>query len=156
MFKTDDDGKIPIEIRNFLTYKPEHPGVVRPCRVHRRGGRCWNTPTAWCHQNLWIVQHNQVGIRDLLRLSKIWFISIEFSVSMGSFYHWSVRTANDPHLPIKKSSHTNFLFVLGSTKPPLQSCMGKCKKFLRTRKLHSIPEVLTAWQSFLPTGKDVS
>ena len=50
MFKADDDGKIPIEIRNFLTFKPEHPGVVRPCRVHRRGGRRWDTSSSRRHQ----------------------------------------------------------------------------------------------------------
>ena len=39
---------------------------------------------------------NTIRLEYLLRLSKIWFISIEFSVSMGSFYQWSGWTGNLP------------------------------------------------------------
>ena len=97
---------------------------------------------------------NTIRLEYLLRLSKIWFISIEFSVSMGSFYQRSVLTANDPPLPNQVLISITF-YPLGSIKHPLQSFMEKCKKFLKTRKLHSTPEVHMAWLSFLPTGKDL-
>ena len=73
---------------------------------------------------------------------------------MGSFYQRSVLTANDPPLPNQVLISITF-YPLGSIKHPLQSFMEKCKKFLKTRKLHSTPEVHMAWLSFLPTGKDL-
>ena len=35
-------------------------GVVRPRRVHSRGGRGWDPSTPWRHQNLWTLGLSQV------------------------------------------------------------------------------------------------
>ena len=48
-------------------------GFLRPCRVYCRGGRCWNTETTGCHQDLELVTFREVlpgGFRKFIE----WYI----------------------------------------------------------------------------------